>query len=108
MNPDASYGLIQNILYPEKGVGDTDWAYERFRTISKRTYKNMFKSNDMCVHIAVNEPEQQHWNFVLVLVKQKQSLFMIRCIARIGSRQLEIQYSKSVVSKTSKTVELVI
>jgi hypothetical protein len=71
MNADASHGLIQNILYPEKRVGDTDWAYERFRTIGKRTYKNMFSSNDMCVHIAVNEPEQSHWNFVLVLVKQK-------------------------------------
>ena len=70
MNPDASHGLIQHILYPEKGVGDTDGAYERFQTISKRTYQNMFSSNDMCVHIAVNEPQRSHWNFVLVLVKQ--------------------------------------
>jgi hypothetical protein len=31
----------------------------------------MFSSNDMCVHIAVNKPQQSHWNFVLVLVKQK-------------------------------------
>ena len=71
MNPDASHGLIQTLLYPEKGVGDTFCAYERFLTIGKRSYKNMFKSNDMCVHIAVNEPEQKHWNFVLVLVKEK-------------------------------------
>ena len=71
MNPDASHGLIQNLLYPEKGVGDTVWAYERFLTIGKRAYKNMFSSNDMCVHIAVNEPEQIHWNFVLVLVKER-------------------------------------
>jgi hypothetical protein len=70
MNPDASHGLIQFLLYPEKVVGDTDGAYERFKTINKRTYKNMFSSNDMCVHFAVNEPERSHWNFVLVLVKQ--------------------------------------
>jgi len=71
MNPDASHGLIQSLLYPEKGTGDTVEAYERFLTIGKRSYKNMFSSNDMCVHIAVNEPEQIHWNFVLVLVKEK-------------------------------------
>jgi hypothetical protein len=70
MNPDASHGLIHYLLHPEKVVGDTDGAYERFKTISKRTYKNMFSSNDMCVHFAVNEPERSHWNFVLVLVKQ--------------------------------------
>ena len=71
-NPDASHGLIQHILYPPKdGVADIEGAYERFRTISKRTYQNMFSSNDICVHIAVNEPQRSHWNFVLVLVKQK-------------------------------------
>ena len=31
----------------------------------------MISSNDMCVHIAFNEPQRSHWNFVLVLVKQK-------------------------------------
>jgi hypothetical protein len=70
MNPDASHGLIQYLLYPEKVVGDTDGAYERFKSIGKRSYKNMFSSNDMCVHFAVNEPERSHWNFVLVLVNQ--------------------------------------
>jgi hypothetical protein len=70
MNPDASHGLIQYLLYPEKVSGDTDGAYERFKTIGKRSYKNMFSSNDMCVHFAVNEPERSHWNFVLVLVNQ--------------------------------------
>ena len=70
MNPDASHGLIQYLLYPEKVVGATDGAYERFKTIGKRSYKNMFSSNDMCVHFAVNEPERSHWNFVLVLVNQ--------------------------------------
>ncbi len=73
MNTDASHGLIQHILHPPgDGVSNIEGAYERFRTITKRsTYQNMFSSNDMCVHIAVNEPEQAHWNFVLVLVKQK-------------------------------------
>ena len=71
MNPDASHGLIHHILHPPEGVSDIEWAYERFRTISKRTYQNMFSTNDMCVHIAVNEPQRSHWNFVLVLVKQK-------------------------------------
>ena len=70
MNPDASHGLIQYLLYPEKVVGDTDGAYERFKTIGRRSYKNMFSSNDICVHFAVNEPERSHWNFVLVLVNQ--------------------------------------
>ena len=61
MNTDASHGLIQHILHPSKdGVGDTEWAYECFRTINKRTYKNMFSSHDLCVHIAVNEPQQKH------------------------------------------------
>jgi hypothetical protein len=71
MNPDASHGLINHILHPPDGECDIEGAYKRFRSISKRTYQNMFSSNDMCVHIAVNEPEQIHWNFVLVLVKEK-------------------------------------
>ena len=71
MNTDASHGLIQHILHPKDGVGDTEEAYERFRTINRRTYHNMFGSNDMCVHIAVNEPQQSHLNFALVLVQQK-------------------------------------
>ena len=71
MNTDASHGLIQHILHPKDGVGDTEEAYVRFRTINRRTYHNMFGSNDMCVHIAVNEPQQIHWVFVLVLVKEK-------------------------------------
>ena len=71
MNTDASHGLIQHILHPKDGVGDTEEAYERFRTINRRTYHNMFGSNDMCVHIAVNEPQREHWVFVLVLVKEK-------------------------------------
>jgi hypothetical protein len=71
MNTDASHGLIHHILHPPEGGTNIEWAYERFRNISKRTYQNMFSSNDMCVHIAVNEPQQSHWNFVLVLVKQK-------------------------------------
>ena len=71
MNPEASHGLIQHILHPqEDGDSNTDGAYERFQSISRRTYQNMFSSNDMCVHIAVNEPQRSHWNFVLVLVKQ--------------------------------------
>jgi hypothetical protein len=71
MNTDASHGLIQHILHPpEDGVCNND-AYERFRSISSRTYKNMVSSNDRCVHIAVNEPERSHWNFVLALVKRK-------------------------------------
>ena len=60
MNTDASHGLIYHILHPEDGVGDVEGAYERFRTISKRTYQNMFSSNDMCVHIAVNKHQQSH------------------------------------------------
>ena len=71
LNPDASHGLIHHILHPqEDGDSNTDGAYERFQTICRRTYKNMFSSNDMCVHIAVNEPERSHWNFVLVLVRE--------------------------------------
>jgi hypothetical protein len=61
MNTDASHGLIQHILHsPEDGVCNVKGAYERFRDIAKCTYKNMFSSNDLCVHIAVNEPEQTH------------------------------------------------
>jgi hypothetical protein len=72
MNSDASHGLIQYILYPPKdGVADIEDAHDCFRTRSKRTYQNMFSSNDMCIHIAVNEPQRSHWNFVLVLLKQK-------------------------------------
>ena len=72
MNTDTSHGLIQHILHPpEDGVCNVEGAYERFRDIAKCTYKNTFSSNDLCVHIAVNEPEQTHWNFVLVLMKQK-------------------------------------
>ena len=57
MNPDASHGLIQYILHPEDAESNTDGAYER---ISRRTNKNMFSSNDMCVHIVVNEPQRSH------------------------------------------------
>ena len=60
MNPDASHGLIQHILHTEDAESNTDGAYERFRSIGRRTYKNMFSSNDMCVHIAVNEPQRSH------------------------------------------------
>ena len=69
MNTDASHGLIHHILHPKDGVGDVEGAYER--TINKRTYQNIFSANDMCVHIAVNEPQQTHCVFVLVLVKEK-------------------------------------
>ena len=63
--------LIQHILHPpEDGDSNTDSAYERFQSISRRTYQNMFSSNDRFVHIAVNEPQRSHWNFVLVLVEQ--------------------------------------
>ena len=89
-NPDASHGLIQHILYPPKdGVADIEGAYERFRTISKRTYQNMFSSNDICVHIAVNEPQRSHWNFVLVLVKQNTIIFYHLFYASDGSYKTE-------------------
>ena len=54
-------------MLPKDGVCNIEGAYERFRDITTRTYKNMFSSNDLCV----NEPQQSHWNFVLVLVKEK-------------------------------------
>jgi len=70
MNTDASHGLIQQILHSDN-LSDIEVAYERFKDLLKHNYKNMFSSEDLCFHIAVNEPQLTHWNFVLVLVKQK-------------------------------------
>ena len=70
VNTDASHGLIQQILHSDN-LSDIEVAYERFKDLLKHNYKNMFSSEDLCFHIAVNEPQLTHWNFVLVLVKQK-------------------------------------
>jgi hypothetical protein len=97
LNPDASHGLIHHILYPPEGVSNIEWAFERFQTISKRTYKNMFSSNDMCVHIAVNEPERSHWNFVLVLVKENTIIVHDPMYSESRVKDLGQKYSKYVV-----------
>ena len=71
MDNDASHGLIQYILHPKEENDDIECAYDRFKTVKRKTYRNMFSSKDLCVHIAVNEPQGEHWNYALVLVKEK-------------------------------------
>jgi len=71
MDNDASHGLIQFLLHPKEENDDIECAYDRFKTVRRKTYRNMFSSKDLCVHIAVNEPQGEHWNYALVLVKEK-------------------------------------
>jgi hypothetical protein len=71
MDNDASHGLIQYLLHPKEENDDIECAYDRFKTVKRKTYRNMFSSKDLCVHIAVNEPQGEHWNYALVLVKEK-------------------------------------
>jgi len=71
MDNDASHGLIQYLLHPKEENDDIECAYDRFKTVKRKTYRNMFSSKDLCVHIAVNEPQGSHWNYALVLVKEK-------------------------------------
>jgi len=71
MDNDASHGLIQFLLHPKEENDDIECAYDRFKTVRRKTYRNMFSSKDLCVHIAVNESQGEHWNYALVLVKEK-------------------------------------